>query len=138
MYSENTVKLRQCQNWFAKFRFGDFDVKEAPRSGRPIEVDDDKIKVLIESNRCLTTQEIAENLKMTKSSVEKNYLKQFGYISNRKKCNYFLANLIFYFEFYYQRITVQESGLKLVKRLGMLAKQLSMIRSYQFCYYLWI
>jgi len=71
VYSENAIKLRQCQNWFAKFRFGDFDVKDAPRSGSPIEIDDDKIKVLIESNRRLTTQEIVENLKMTKSSVEK-------------------------------------------------------------------
>ena len=44
VYSENVIKLWQCQNWFAKFRFGDFDVKDAPRSGSPIEVDDDKIR----------------------------------------------------------------------------------------------
>ena len=27
---------RQCQNWFARFRFGNFDVKNELRSARPI------------------------------------------------------------------------------------------------------
>ena len=35
--------LTELQNWFAPFRSGDFDLKDAPRSGRPTEVDDDKI-----------------------------------------------------------------------------------------------
>ena len=39
MYSEDVLKLRHCQNWSAKFRFGDFDVKDAPRSESPIEVE---------------------------------------------------------------------------------------------------
>ncbi|EZA54179.1 Histone-lysine N-methyltransferase SETMAR, partial [Ooceraea biroi] len=79
-YGEDALKLRQCQNWFTKFRSGDFNVKDAPRSGRPIEIDDDKIKALIDSNRRLTTREIAENLNVSKSSVE-NHLKRLGYIS---------------------------------------------------------
>jgi histone-lysine N-methyltransferase SETMAR len=33
---------RQCQNWFAKFRSDKFDIKDAPRSGRPVETDEDK------------------------------------------------------------------------------------------------
>ncbi|EZA47571.1 Histone-lysine N-methyltransferase SETMAR, partial [Ooceraea biroi] len=80
IYGEDALKLRQCQNWFTKFRSGDFNVKDAPRSGRPIEIDDDKIKALIDSNRRLTTREIAENLNISKSSVE-NHLKRLGYIS---------------------------------------------------------
>ncbi|EZA46787.1 Histone-lysine N-methyltransferase SETMAR, partial [Ooceraea biroi] len=48
--------------------------------GRPIEIDDDKLKALIDSNRRLTTREIAENLNISKSSVE-NHLKRLGYIS---------------------------------------------------------
>ncbi|EZA47399.1 Histone-lysine N-methyltransferase SETMAR, partial [Ooceraea biroi] len=79
-YGEDALKLRQCQNWFTKFRSGDFNVKDAPRSGRPIEIDDDKIKALIDSNRRLTTREIAENLNISKSSVE-NHSKRLGYIS---------------------------------------------------------
>ena len=49
----------------ARFRSGDFDRKDAPRSGRPTEVDDDKIKAMIEHNRCSTTREIAEMLNIS-------------------------------------------------------------------------
>lgn len=50
----------QCQNWFSKFCSGNFDLKDTPRSDRPIEADD-KIKVLVDANRN-TTREIAEKL----------------------------------------------------------------------------
>ena len=44
VYVEKSLTERQCQNWFIRLRSGDFDLKDAPRSGRPTEVDDDKIK----------------------------------------------------------------------------------------------
>ncbi|GFV20064.1 histone-lysine N-methyltransferase SETMAR [Trichonephila clavipes] len=52
------LTVRQCQNWFAKFRSGNFDVEDAPRSGKPIEVDKDAIKALVDANRRITTREI--------------------------------------------------------------------------------
>lgn len=48
-----------CQN-FSKFRFDDFDVKDASRSGKPIEIDEDEIKASIEANRRIYRQR--ENL----------------------------------------------------------------------------
>lgn len=46
---------------------------------RPIKNDDDKTKTLIESNRCLITRKIAENLNISKVETSvKNYLKQLG------------------------------------------------------------
>ena len=51
VYGEKSLTERQCQNWFARLRSGDFDLKDAPRSGRPNEVDENKIKAMIESNR---------------------------------------------------------------------------------------
>ena len=51
VYGEKSLIERQCQNWFARFRSGDFHLKDAPCSGRPTEVDDDKIKAMIENNR---------------------------------------------------------------------------------------
>ena len=51
VYGEKSLTERQCRNWFARFRSGDFDLKDAPRSGRSTEVDDDKIKAMIENNR---------------------------------------------------------------------------------------
>ena len=64
--------------WFVKFHAGDFSLDDAPRSGRP--VDSDQIETLIENNQRYTTQEIADKLKISKSSVE-NHLHQLGYVN---------------------------------------------------------
>ncbi|GFT87786.1 histone-lysine N-methyltransferase SETMAR [Trichonephila clavipes] len=56
VYGEGVLTVRQCQNWFAKFRYGNFDVEDAPRSGRPVEADKDAIKALVDANRRITTQ----------------------------------------------------------------------------------
>ena len=58
---------QMCQKWFVKFRAGDFSLDDAPRSDRPVEVDSDQIKTLIENNQCYTTGEIADILKISKS-----------------------------------------------------------------------
>ena len=59
VYGEKSLIERHCQNWFPHFRSRDFDLKDAPRPGRPIEVDNDKENAMIENNRRSTTQEIA-------------------------------------------------------------------------------
>ena len=74
-YGEKSLTERQCQNWFARFRTGDFHLKDAPHSGRPTEVDDDKIKAIIENNQFSMTREIAEKLDILHTCVER-HLKQ--------------------------------------------------------------
>ena len=53
VYGNYTVNERTCQKWFAKFRAGDL-LNDAPRSGRPVEVDSDQIKTLLENNQHYT------------------------------------------------------------------------------------
>ena len=72
---------RMCQKWFAKFRAGDFSLDDAPQSGRPVEVVSKQIKTLTENNQCYTTREIADILKISKSSTE-NHLYQLGYVNH--------------------------------------------------------
>ena len=81
VYGEGAVTDRMCQKRFAKFCAGDFSLDDAPRSGRPLEVDSDQIETLIENNQCYTTQEIADILKISKSSVE-NHLHHLGYVNH--------------------------------------------------------
>ncbi|GFX79335.1 histone-lysine N-methyltransferase SETMAR [Trichonephila clavipes] len=69
--------VRQCQNWLAKFRSGNFDVEDAPRSGRPVEADKDAIKALVDANRRITTREIGLRLNLSNSTV-KDHLKGLG------------------------------------------------------------
>ena len=59
VYGEGAVTDRTCQKWFAKFHAGDFSLDDAPRSGRPVEVDSDQIKTLIENNQHSTTQKLS-------------------------------------------------------------------------------
>ena len=65
---------------FARFRSEDFALKNSPRSGRPTEVDGDKIKAMIGNNRSCTTREIAKKLDISQTCVER-HLKQLGYVN---------------------------------------------------------
>ena len=80
VYGKKSLTERQCQDWFAHFRSGDFHLKDAPRSGRPTEVDDEKIKATIENKLCSTSREIAEKLNISHIGI-KRHLKQLDYIN---------------------------------------------------------
>jgi len=70
-----------CQNWFAKFRAGDTTCEDRERSGRPLMVDDDQIKSLIESNPHYMTREITEIIDVSqKTVVNRCNLHTFGYV----------------------------------------------------------
>ncbi|GFY32719.1 mariner Mos1 transposase [Trichonephila clavipes] len=77
VYGEGVLTVRQCQNWFAKFRSGNFDVEDAPRSGKPVEADKDAIKALVDANRRITTGEIGLRLNLSNSTVY-DHLKGLG------------------------------------------------------------
>ena len=79
-YGEGAVTDQTCQKWVPKFRARDFSLDDAPRSGRPVEVDSDQIETLIENNQRYTTREIANILKISKSSAGNNLL-QLGYVN---------------------------------------------------------
>ena len=81
MYGEGAMTDRTCQKWFVKFHAGDFSLDDAPWSHRPVEVDSNQIEILIQNNQCYTTREIANILKISKSSVE-NHLHQLGYVNH--------------------------------------------------------
>ena len=80
VYGEGAVTDWTYQKWFPKFHAGDFLLDDAPRSGRPVEVDSDQIETLIENNQRCNTWEIADILKISKSSIE-NHLYQLGYVN---------------------------------------------------------
>ena len=63
MYGEGAATDRTCQGWFADFHAGHFSLDNAPKSGRPAEVDSDEIETLIENNQCYTTWEITDKIK---------------------------------------------------------------------------
>ncbi|GFX79710.1 mariner Mos1 transposase [Trichonephila clavipes] len=81
VYGEGVLTVRQCQNWFAKFRSCNFDVEDAPRSERPVEADKDAKKALVDVNRRITTRENGLRLNLSNSTVY-DHLKGLGLSSN--------------------------------------------------------
>jgi len=78
VYGKNAVSERTTQEWFALFRFGNQDVKDASRPGRPITEKVGKILQLVEQDRHASYQEIAEALNMNHMTVW-NHLKKANY-----------------------------------------------------------
>ncbi|CAK9818184.1 Histone-lysine N-methyltransferase SETMAR [Anthophora plagiata] len=79
IYGVDCLTERTCQNWFKKFRFGDFLLKDEHHFGRSTEVYDDRIKAITESNRHITAREIAEMLNVSHIIIE-NHLNSLGFV----------------------------------------------------------
>ena len=70
----------KVSKWFVKFCAGDFLLDNVPWPSRPVEVDSNQIETLTENNQHYIIREIADILKISKSSVE-NHLHQLMLIS---------------------------------------------------------
>ena len=68
MYGEGAVTDQKCHDSI-KFDAGDFLLDDASWSNRPVEVDSYQIKILVEKNQCYIPLEIADILKISKSSI---------------------------------------------------------------------
>ncbi|GJQ76861.1 hypothetical protein Trydic_g15067 [Trypoxylus dichotomus] len=79
MYGDEALKERQCRNWFDKFRFGNFPLKDEARAGRPNAADDDQINAISDSDHHIPAGEAAESLNVSHTAIE-NHLKHMGFI----------------------------------------------------------
>lgn len=80
VYGDRGPALRTIKKWFGRFRLGDFNLEDQPRSGRPSDIDNDIFCTLVEENPKITTEEIAQRLKIDNSTAFR-HLKKLGYIS---------------------------------------------------------
>ena len=72
--------------WFVNFHVaGDFSLDDASQSGRPVEFDSNQIETLIENNQHYTTREIANILKISKSTVTGENEKHVFYFMGETK-----------------------------------------------------
>ena len=60
VYGEGVIGESTARKWFAKFKNGNFDIDDTPRSGRPSEFDEDHLKALLKKESCQTSRELAE------------------------------------------------------------------------------
>ena len=74
---ENVLSIRTAQHWFNRFKNDSLELDDLPRSGRPVEVDVDLLKQLIEQDPRLTLRCLAEQLGCSYVAVEK-HLNELG------------------------------------------------------------
>lgn len=74
---EDTVTVRQAQQWFSKFREGIGKLEDAPRSGRPIVIDDEELRAAIERDPHLRLLDLKEQFNVSMQTVS-NHLKAMG------------------------------------------------------------
>ena len=49
VHGEDTISVRTAQKWFKKFKVGESSIYDKPRSGHPVNFDNDVLKNLVES-----------------------------------------------------------------------------------------
>ena len=81
---EDAITEQMCQKWLMKFCAGDFSLNDAPWSGRPVEVDSNQIKTLVEDKQHYTTREVANILEISKSIKLLLKMKNVSFILREK------------------------------------------------------
>ncbi|GFY32929.1 histone-lysine N-methyltransferase SETMAR [Trichonephila clavipes] len=81
VYAADTVTTNCVQFWFRRFRSGNLDVKDAPRKGRPVIENVDKITEIIDVDRHVSNRSIAQELKIDHKTIL-NHLGKVGFKKN--------------------------------------------------------
>ena len=78
VYGEDAVTVRTVRNWFERFRGGNLNAKDLPRSGRSLTEKADEILQLIAIDRHASCSDIADALGINHQTVW-NHFKKAGY-----------------------------------------------------------
>lgn len=76
-YGDKALGLSTCQKWFSRFRSGDYSLEDLPRKGRPVEVDNDRLREQIESDPKQSCEDLAIDFECDPSTIWK-HLRQIG------------------------------------------------------------
>lgn len=79
-FGSDTVSERTAQDWFKRFRDGDTSIEDRPRSGRPSQVDEERLKQLVEADPHQTSSELAAVLGLSYGTVI-NHLHAIGKVN---------------------------------------------------------
>lgn len=80
VYGEDALSKATAYSWYNRFDKGDFSVDDKPRSGRPIEIDLDRLQELVEREPRSTTRCLANELGCDHTAIL-YHLNQLGYRS---------------------------------------------------------
>ena len=69
VYGEGVIGESTAIKRFAKFKNGNFDIDNTPRSGRPSEFDEDHLKALLKEESRQTSRELAEKINCNQKTI---------------------------------------------------------------------
>ncbi|GFT11691.1 mariner Mos1 transposase [Trichonephila clavipes] len=70
-YGEATISERTCQEWFQRFKNGDFDVEDQHGGRREKVFEDAELEALLDQDSCQTQQELTGSLGVTQQAISK-------------------------------------------------------------------
>ena len=83
-FGPETANEHTVQWWFKKFCKGDESLEDEEHSGRPLEVDNNQLRAIIDADPLTTTREVAKELNVNHSTVVW-HLKQTGKVKKLSK-----------------------------------------------------
>ena len=66
---DGTITDLAVRNWFVKFHSRDTALKDEPRPGCSLDFDAEALKSLVKCNACQSSQELADKLNMSRSTI---------------------------------------------------------------------
>ena len=61
-YGNHTPTVQTVENWFRRFKSGDFDTENKECPGHPKKIEEEESKTLLDEDPCKTQDELAESL----------------------------------------------------------------------------
>lgn len=83
-YGANALSVRTCQEWFQRFKNGDFDVNDKDHGRPPLKFQDAELQSLLDKDDCQSQIQLANTLNVTQAAISKR-LHQMGKIQKEGK-----------------------------------------------------
>jgi len=70
-YGEHAPSKTTCEDWFKRFRSGDFNTEDKERSGRPKTIEDADLQALLDEDNTQAQDQLAKALNMIRQGISK-------------------------------------------------------------------
>ena len=78
---EGVIGESTARKWFGKFKKGEYDFNDAPRTGQPSEFDEERLKALLKEDGRQTSRELVEKMNRAHITIL-NHLHSMGFTEN--------------------------------------------------------